>query len=209
MRAMEAGRLQVTLGVDRHLGHRHRSDPRAAPASRVVGKRLGQHGTTHRGDRPRCRARRRRVERLMAHVQATSAMATSGASRRMVRRRSANTHRRSRAHPRRLVPSGDLAQVEASRSGAAWHVRLRRARLGEFDRMSFGGDGDQADGARFAHRADALEHARATTARRRWPRSTRCRRHGAVPVAGLTSKLPELPVGRGHRAHAVPAVGLS
>jgi hypothetical protein len=106
---------------------------------------------------------------------------------------------------------GHLAQVEAMahrrRLGA---FGLVERGLGELDRDVVGGDGDQAHGARVAHRSDALEHlgpARQRAACRLDPDDVA--RHRAVFVGRPDLEaLPELAVGRTHQAHAVAAVGL-
>ena len=110
-----------------------------------------------------------------------------------------------------LAVDGDqrhVAQVEPvaqrRRLGA---LGLVERGLRELDRDVVGGDGDQADGARVAHRPDALEHARAARQRsagRLDPDDVA--RHGAVLVGRPhIEALPELAVGRADQAHAVAA----
>ena len=112
-----------------------------------------------------------------------------------------------------LAVDGDqrhLAQVEAvahrRRLGA---FGLVERGLGELDRDVVGGDGDQAHGARVAHRPDALEYlrpARQRAARRLDPDDVA--RLGSVLVGRPNLEaLPQLAVGRGHQAHAVTARG--
>jgi hypothetical protein len=104
------------------------------------------------------------------------------------------------------VTSGTWRRSRRSPSGAALGVlRLARGGFGELDRDVVGGDRDQADGARVAHRPDPLDHLGA-------PRELVAgvldpddvARLGAVFVGGPHVELaPQLAVGRRHMADAV------
>ena len=85
---------------------------------------------------------------------------------------------------------GRVAQIEAmAHRRCLGALGLVARGLGEFDRDVVGGDGDQAHGARIAHRSDALDHLR--PARQCAVGSTQTMSPGTAPFlsAGLISKL--------------------
>ena len=168
--AVEAVALEMALGVDPHLGHQHRAILARHQRAPVVGQRLGQHRHDAVGEIDRgAAAVGGAVERLVvAHVPGDVGDGDQQAPAAGMGGIGLGEHRIVEV-ARVLAVDGDqrhLAQVEpvAHRRGLGALGFLERG-LGKLDRDVVGGDRDQADRARVAHRPDALEHAGAARQR--------------------------------------------
>jgi hypothetical protein len=161
---MELVALQMAFAVDPHFGHQHGAILARDQRAPVVGELLGQHRHDAIGEIDRgATAIGGAVERpVVAHVPGDvgdgdedappAGMAGIGLGEDgIVEVAGVLAVDRDQRH---------VAQVEAvaHRCGLGL-VGFLDCRLGEVDRNVVGGDRDQADGARIAHRSDALDDA--------------------------------------------------
>ena len=213
--AVEAVALEMPFGIDPHFCHQHRPVLLRDQRAPVVGERLGQHGHDPVGEIDRgAAAVGGAVERLVVpHVPGDVGDGDQDAPAAGMVRVGLGEHRVVEVAGVLAVDRDQrrVAQVEAlAQGGGAGALGLLQRRRRELDRDVVGRDRDQADGARVAHRPDALDHAGATgerAARRLDPDDVA--RLGAVLVGrpDVEAQL-QLAVGRGHEADAVAAVGL-